>query len=99
MKVKVKPYLFLQQALGSKEIAIDLPEKTNMQELLQVLHQDYGLPEKLKVAGGNLHLMDSNMPVGLIILVNGHNIRQQLGIKTVLNERDIISLFPPAAGG
>jgi len=99
MEVVVKPYLFLRQALGAKEINLDLPKETNVQELLKVLRLDYGLPENFKTAVGSLKLLDGYIPVGLLILVNGHNIRQLQGLDTILADGDIISLFPPAAGG
>jgi len=99
MKVIVKPYLFLRQALGAKGINLDLPKETNVQELLKVLRLDYGLPENFKTAVGSLKLLDGDMPVGLLVLVNGHNIRQLQGLDTILADGDIISLFPPAAGG
>ncbi len=99
MKVTVKPYLFLRQALGVNEVDLDLPEGTSVQALLQVLRLDYDLPENFKTAGGILKLLDGNIPVGLLVLVNGHNIRQLQGIDTILADGDIISLFPPAAGG
>ncbi len=99
MEVIVKPYLFLRQALGAKEIFLDLPEGSKVQKLLNVLRQDYGLPENFKTAGGSLKLLDGDIPIGLLVLVNGHNIRQLQGLDTILADGDIISLFPPAAGG
>ncbi len=99
MEVVVKPYLFLRPAFGAKKVVIDLPEEANVQELLQVLRCDYGMPEKLNVAGGQLIFMDGDKPVGLTILVNGYNIKQLQGVYTTLNDGAVISLFPPAAGG
>lgn len=99
MEVVVKPYLFLRQALGAKEINLDLPKETNVQELLKILRLDYGLPENFITAVGSLKLLDGDIPVGLLVLVNGHIIRQLQGLDTILADGDIISLFPPAAGG
>ncbi len=99
MKVVVKPYLFLQQALGIKEAAIDLPDGATVQQLLDVLRREYRLPDKLETAGGGISLMDGDKLIGLLVLVDGHNIKRLQDLQTVLEDGAVISLFPPAAGG
>ena len=99
MQVKVKPYLFLREMLGSQYLTIELPEGATVKELLQLLQQEYGLPEKLTVQSASITLFGSNNKTGLIILINGFNIRQMQGLQSLLQEGDRISLFPPAAGG
>ncbi len=99
MKITVKPYLFLRQILGFKEASLDVPEGTDIHQLLQILRRDYKMPEKYDTGGGQLTLMNGDMLVGLIVLINGRNIRQLEGLETVLSDGAVISLFPPAAGG
>ncbi len=99
MKVVVKPYLFLRQVLGFKEATLDVPEGTDVHQLLQILRREYEMPEKFNTAGGQLMLMNGDKIVGLIVLVNGRNVKQLRGLDTVLYNGAVINLFPPAAGG
>ena len=99
MKITVKPYLFLRQTLGFKEAALEVPEGTNISRLLQILRRDYKMPEKLDISKGRLTLMNGETLVGLIVMINGRNIRQLDGVETILHDGAVISLFPPAAGG
>lgn len=99
MKVVVKPYLFLRQVLGCKEAVLNVPEGTNVHELLQILRLEHKMPEKFNTAGGQITLMENDKIVGLVVLVNGRNIKQLQGLNTVLDNGAVINLFPPAAGG
>ena len=99
MKVVVRLYLFLRDVLGSKEVALELPEGSSVSELLQIMREQYGLPDRISTEYGNLVLIENDQPVGLIILVDGRNIKQLQGLATVLKDGSVITLFPPAAGG
>ncbi len=99
MKIVVKPYLFLQEALGKKEIYLDLTEGLNIQGLLQILKTNYALPDKLYTNAGYLTLMDGKELRDMTVLVNGHNIKQLQGTETPLKDGAVVSLFPPVAGG
>lgn len=99
MKIVVKPYIFLRQLMGFKEIIIDLNESTTVDGLLKLLRQNYGLPDQIKAGRQILRLLDRNEPVGLIILIDGRNIKQLQGTATNLHEGAVVALFPPAAGG
>ena len=99
MKVVVKPYLFLRQVLGFKEATLDVPEGTDVKQLLQILRREHKMPEKFNTAGGQLTLLEDEKIVGLVVLVNGRNIKQLKGVDTVLDNGNVINLFPPAAGG
>ncbi len=99
MKVVVRPYLFLREALKVKEIIIDLPEEAKVRELLQTLCRDHGMPEKLSTAKGYLTLINGKELAGMIVLINGRNIKELQGLDTILDHGVTISLFPPVAGG
>jgi len=99
LKVVVKPYLFLQQALGFKEAALDLPDGSTVRCLLQVLRRDYGLPDIFETGSWQITLIEGDKLIGLLVLADGHNIKQLRGLQTVLKDGTVISLFPPAAGG
>lgn len=99
MKITVKPYIFLQQIMGCKEIIIDLNEGATIKGMLESLSQNYGLPDQIKAGRQILRLLDKSEPVGLIILIDGRNIKQLQGTATKLYEGAVVALFPPAAGG
>jgi len=99
LKVVVKPYLFLRQVLGYKEAVLDVPEGTNVHQLLHILRREHKMPEKFNTAGGQITLMEDEKIVGLVVLVDGRNIKQLQGLNTVLGDGAVINLFPPAAGG
>ena len=99
MRVQVKPYLFLREVLGNRYISMNLPEGATVKELLQLVQKETGLPENLTVKSASVTILGSNNETGLIILINGCNIRQLQGLQYRLQEGDEISLFPPAAGG
>lgn len=101
MKVTVKPYLFLRDLLGFGAREIELPDRgvKTAGELLEILRSEFKLPDRLDLPQGRLVLFEGNHPAGLIILINGRNIGRLKGLETALSEGDLISLFPPAAGG
>jgi len=101
MKVIVKPFLFLRDILGFTDREIELPEEgeKTVGELLTILRRRHQLPDQVDIAQGRLILFENNLPVGLVILINGRNIGKLSGLDTVLNEGDQVTLFPPAAGG
>lgn len=99
MKVVVRPYLFLREALGSNEVTLELSERSSVSELLQIIREQFGLPDRISTKYGNLTLIENDQPTGLIIIVDGRNIKKLQGLATVLEEGSVITLFPPAAGG
>lgn len=99
MKVTVRPYLFLRDALGKKEIILDLVEGSTVYDLLEALRREYGLTDRIESGRHILQLLEGGEPVGLIILIDGGNIRQKQGTATKLHDGAVVSLFPPAAGG
>ncbi|MBW6464012.1 MAG: MoaD/ThiS family protein [Dethiobacteria bacterium] len=99
MDVVVKPYIYLREIMGNKQITLELNIDTTISLLLQILRQDYGLPNQFKAGNQVLRFFDGNEPVGLIILIDGRNIKQLQGTDTILHQNAVVSLFPPAAGG
>lgn len=99
MKVVVKAYLFLQQALGLRELAIDLQGGATIDHLLHLLREEYGLPDQIKSGRQTLILFDGDRVVNLTVLIDGHHIKTKQGTATLLHEGAVVALFPPAAGG
>lgn len=99
MKIVVKAYLFLQQALGLRELALDLQSGASIDDLLHLLREDYGLPDQIKAGRQTLTLFDGNRVVNLTVLIDGQHIKTKQGTATLLHEGAVVALFPPAAGG
>ncbi len=88
--VTLKFFATLRDLTGKKELIVD--GKT--------------VEEAIAEAGNllNLDLMDElfeneKPKKGVIVLVNGRNIEHLNGLSTILEDGDILSLFPPVGGG
>jgi molybdopterin synthase sulfur carrier subunit len=81
--IEVKLFASLRSAAGEKRY---FTEASTVKELLREASNRYGkeFTEKLKIA---------------TILVNGKNITHLRWRRTRLKDGDIVSLFPPLAGG
>jgi len=100
IRVFVKPYLHIAQAMAQKdEFPVDLNDKATIRDLVSILHQSYDLPEKIHVNKMTLELFDGDKIQFLNIFKNGINIKTLNGLETILEEGDIISIFPLVAGG
>ncbi len=81
--VEVKLFATIRKVAGEKGFKT---EASNVQEVLEEIYRKYG-PE-----------IRSEMAY-CTILVNGRNIAHLRGKRTRLKEGDVISFFPPLAGG
>ncbi len=81
--IEVRLFASLRSAAGEKKY---FSEASTIRELLQEVSKRYGreFAGKLKTA---------------TVLVNGKNITHLRWKRTRLNDGDIVSLFPPLAGG
>jgi len=86
----VKYFATLRKITGVQEENI---KAENIRELLDIIIKKYG-----KEFYNSLY--DSNgFKKGVIILKNGKNIIYINDLDTVLNDNDVVSIFPPVAGG
>lgn len=99
MQIVVRPYLFLREILGFKEIALEMPAGSDLLALLAVLRSRHGFPDCYQLSYGSVTFFEDDIPVGLTILIDGHNIKQLGGVKTELNDGSTVTIFPPSAGG
>ena len=92
MNVTVKTFAGYRELLG-KELELSVPEGGTVRELLQILGKIHPafLPEILE--------RDGQLRPYVNILENGRNIRFLSDLETRLMEGDVISVFPPIAGG
>ena len=100
IRVFVKPYLHIAQAMAQKDkFHVDLDASATLHDLLSLLHKSYELPDKIHVKKITLELFDGDKIQFLNIFKNGINIKTLNGLETILEEGDVISIFPLVAGG
>jgi sulfur-carrier protein len=93
MKITVRAYAALREVIGARETAFSLPSGETVGGLLENLCGTY--------PGLRGHLFDSagRVKPHIIILKNGRNIASLQQLDTIIDEDDVLALFPPVAGG
>jgi MoaD family protein len=92
MKVSVKAFATFREVMDM-QLALDVLEGSTIRTLLAELTGRYnGLNELMFASPGTLRDFVN-------ILKNGRNIHFLAGLDTPLDDGDLITLFPPAAGG
>jgi hypothetical protein len=67
VKVTVKPFMFIRDALGGqREIEVELNSPATISDLLTTLRREYGLPDGIPVGRGVFKLFDSFFMVRLM---------------------------------
>jgi sulfur-carrier protein len=95
MKITLHTILGLKQVIGQKQIEIELPQESTMEDLLATMRQKWGetlTPHLIDPAGGGIHSH-------LRVMVNGQTIQYLQGMKTVLKEGDEVLILPLISGG
>ena len=94
MTVKVKFYSLFKINLKSSGEEYELEQPITISELIEKLDADYNnyFTNRLLNEKGEI------VP-GAIILVNGKNIIHIEKLNTMIEDGDVITLFPPSAGG
>lgn len=94
LALKVKFYSLFRINLKSAGTEYELDTEITIAELINKLDQDYDayFSEKLLEE-------DNSISSGAIILVNGKNILHLDKLETVISNQDVVTLFPPSAGG
>ncbi|HKL12747.1 MAG TPA: MoaD family protein [Halanaerobiales bacterium] len=93
MQIEVKFYSLFKINLKSSGVKYDIVETITLLELIDKLDKDFEgyFSEKL--------LEDGDIKTGSIILLNGINVLHINHLETEINDGDIVTLFPPSAGG
>lgn len=94
--MKVRLFAFLMYEVGKREIEIGTP--SDVASLLDMMSRRYGkkFDRWIWTEG---HGKARTLITGTIIMVNGHHIFHLKGLQTPLKNSDVVSIFPPAAGG
>lgn len=100
MKVIVKPFMFIRDALGNqREIEVKLNSPATISDLFTTLRRDYGLPDEVPVGRGVFKLFDGREITNMLVLRNGRSIKSLEGMETKLEDGAEIAIFPPLVGG
>lgn len=91
MIVTIRGYADLRHVVGDREVS--LPEQATVRHLLDRL-----IAEKPAV-DATLFDRDGLLYPAVNILKNGRNIVFLKGLSTLLEDGDLIAVFPPVAGG
>jgi MoaD family protein len=97
VEVKVRFFTALREIIGKREENFSLPddETATVETVLKLLSRKYGAPFTDYV-----YDPQSGQPRGFLkFLVNGASTQPLLGIKTPLNNGDVLAILPPVGGG
>jgi molybdopterin synthase sulfur carrier subunit len=93
MKITFRTFAIFREIIGTMETVLILPPKETIGGLLENLCKTH---HRLRA-----HLFDAAGQIKpyILILKNGRNVTSLQQLDTVIDEDDVISLFPPIAGG
>ncbi|MFC6716777.1 ubiquitin-like small modifier protein 1 [Natrialbaceae archaeon GCM10025810] len=92
MEIDCRFFATFREAVGQKERTYTVEDDATVGDLLAFLEDEYeGLDGQLLENGG--------VRPQLNVLVNGRNVVHEEGTETELEEGDVLSVFPPVAGG
>lgn len=94
MKVEVKYYALLREAVGRKIEAVELPAKSSVGDLLGLLVDRHG-------GDFRRYVYDEEKKVRhyLSYMLNGINVYSLDGFDTPLKNGDVLAILPPVGGG
>jgi molybdopterin synthase sulfur carrier subunit len=90
--ISIKFFATFREIIGKKEMDVEYREGMTVGDLLQELCADSEAMQKACFENGELRDY-------VKLLVNGHNIQFLKGLDTVLQDGDVVAIFPPVAGG
>ncbi|SEW03241.1 ubiquitin-like small modifier protein 1 [Natrinema salifodinae] len=92
MEIDLRFFATYRDAVGQKERTRTVADRATVGDVLADLENDYdGLDERL--------LADGTIRPQLSVLKNGRNVMHMDGAETTLDDGDVVSVFPPVAGG
>lgn len=92
MEIDLRFFATFREAVGEKERTRTVDDDATVGDVLAALEAEYDDLE------GRL-LEDGTIRPQLSVLKNGRNVVHMAGVETSLEEDDVVSVFPPVAGG
>ncbi|AFZ72293.1 ubiquitin-like small modifier protein 1 [Natronobacterium gregoryi] len=92
MEIDLRFFATFRDAVGQKERSREVDDETVVGDVLAGLEAEYGGLE------GEL-LEDGTIRAQLSVLKNGRDVTHMSGADTTLEDGDVLSVFPPVAGG
>ena len=92
MKLNLRVYGSLKQIIGSRNIIIDVPEHTTLNDLPDVLKVKFG-EEFYQLIKGDPAFK------GMRVLIDGRDLFTLDGLETILYEGNTVTILPPIVGG
>lgn len=92
MRIRVEVYGLLRELMGWKSLDFELDKGSTLELLLEAI-----VRKEPKVR--DFVLEGSEIKDFVKILVNGRDCRFLRGLRTRLEDGDVVSIFPPAGGG
>ncbi|MFB0557860.1 MAG: ubiquitin-like small modifier protein 1 [Candidatus Bathyarchaeia archaeon] len=94
MEVEIKFYAMLREATGKKREVVELPEKSSVGDLMDLLVGQYGVEFGRYIYDEKKQVRDY-----LSFMLNGINVNSLGGFNTVLRDGDVLAILPPVGGG
>ncbi|MFP8952988.1 ubiquitin-like small modifier protein 1 [Natrialbaceae archaeon A-arb3/5] len=92
MKIELRFFATFRDAVGEKERTREFDADESVGDVLATLEREYaGLEGQL--------LEDGEIGPQLSVLKNGRDVVHMDGVETSLEDGDVLSVFPPVAGG
>ncbi|MFD1563746.1 ubiquitin-like small modifier protein 1 [Haloarchaeobius amylolyticus] len=92
MDIDLRFFATFREAVGEKEQTRTIDDDATVGDVLTALETEYdGLEGQL--------LADGEIRPQLSVLKNGRNVVHMAGAETDLDAGDVVSVFPPVAGG
>lgn len=93
MKIVLRTFADLREIVGRGQMELSLSDGETVGGLLAVLCRSHPL------LAAKLFTSEGRLRPHIVILKNGRNIASLQDLATPLAEGDVVSLFPPVAGG
>lgn len=93
MRIRLRIFADLREIVGRSQIELDLAQGETVGGLLAGLCRTYPL------LGERLFNSEGQLLPQIVVLKNGRSIASLQDLATPLGEGDVVSLFPPVAGG